>query len=185
MLVFDVETLGTTADSVILSAGIVHIADGEKPSYDDLLRKSLFVKFDVEEQIKQLHRKVDPNTVEWWQRQHHSIRDYSCRPSPNDLSAKAGLDVIKSYVRDHHKDIIWTRGSLDQFIIDHLAKQIGEELIMPYNQYRDVRTAVDIFTGSTNGYCTVDYPGFNSYDVVKHNPVHDVCYDAMMLLYGK
>lgn len=185
MLVFDIETLSSSANAVIASAGIVYVDKDRRQSYDDLIREGLFVKFNVEYQIKQLHRKVEKETVEWWQKQHHSIRDYSLKPLPTDLSPEEGLDALCQYIKEHKSDTIWTRGSLDQFCIDDLAKQVGHELIANYNMYRDVRTAVDIFSGSTNGYCDVDFPGFERHNVIKHNPVHDCAYDAMMLVYGK
>lgn len=185
MLVFDVETLGTYSDSVVASAGIVFVDETRDQSYDDLIREGLFVKFDIEYQIKQLHRKVDPETIEWWNKQHKSIRDYSMKPQPTDLKPEEGVRLLREYCQKHKSSTIWTRGSLDQMVIDHLARTVGEEVIMPYNAYRDCRTAIDIFTGSTNGYCKVEYPGFESYNVIKHNPVHDCAYDAMMLMYGK
>jgi hypothetical protein len=51
--------------------------------------------------------------------------------------------------------------------------------------WRDMRTAVDLLSGGTNGYCDVVHPKFNRADVIKHHPVHDCALDAMMLLYGK
>lgn len=184
ILVFDIETLGTYSDSVIASAGIVFVDATRKQSYDDLIREGLFVKFNIEHQIKNLHRKVDKDTIEWWNKQHKSIRDYSMKPSPDDLLPEQGIKLLQDYCSKHKSKTIWTRGSLDQMAIDHLARQVDMELIMPYNAYRDCRTAIDIFTGSTNGYCKVNYPGFESYNVIKHNPCHDAAYDAMMLTYG-
>lgn len=185
MLVFDVETLGTDSDSVLASAGIIFVDKDRQQSYDDLIAEGLFVKFDIEYQIKELHRKIDKDTIGWWQQQHKSIRDYSLKPASTDVKPEVGVKLLRDYCDAHPSETIWTRGSLDQMVIDHLARQCGMDPIMPYNKYRDVRTAVDIFTGSTNGYCKVDFPGFESYNVLKHNPVHDSAYDAMQLIYGK
>lgn len=184
MIVFDIETLGSSANSVVASAGLVHVKTGTTPSFEELISTGLFVKFDIEYQIKVLGRKVDKETVDWWGKQHKSIRDYSIKPLPDDVKPERGLTLIRDYIKMYESDIIWTRGSLDQFVIDDLAKQVNVDLIAPYNVYRDVRTAIDIFTGSKNGYCKVNYPGFESYNVIKHNPVHDSAYDAMQLLYG-
>lgn len=184
MLVYDIETMGTDSDSVIASAGIVYVDETRKQSFDELIHEGLFVKFDIEYQIKHLHRKVDPNTIEWWNKQHKSIRDYSFKPLDTDMKPEVGIRLLREYCQKHNSTTIWTRGSLDQMATDHLARQVGEQEIMPYNAYRDCRTAIDIFTGSTNGYCSVNYPGFESYNVLKHNPVHDSAYDAMMLVYG-
>jgi hypothetical protein len=85
MLVFDVETLGTYSDSVVASAGVVFVDETRNQSYDEMVQEGLFVKFDIAYQIKQLKRKVDPETIEWWNKQHKSIRDYSMKPLPTDL----------------------------------------------------------------------------------------------------
>jgi hypothetical protein len=57
--------------------------------------------------------------------------------------------------------------------------------ITGYAMWRDVRTAVDILYGTTNGYVEVDHPLFDRTAVIKHHPVHDCALDAMQLLYGK
>jgi hypothetical protein len=74
---------------------------------------------------------------------------------------------------------------MDQMVIDSLAKKLDMQPITEYNMWRDIRTAVDLLTGSSNGYCDVDHPLFNRASVIKHHPVHDCALDAMMLMYGK
>ena len=69
-------------------------------------------------------------------------------------------------------------------ITESLFNSAGMRPIARYNHWRDIRTAIDILYGTTNGYCAVDCDGFDKSMVTKHHPVHDVCYDAMMLLYG-
>jgi hypothetical protein len=186
MFVFDVETLDTNSHAVILSAGIIHIEDNTRPSYDEMVANGLFVKFNSKDQIDRLHRTVSKDTLAWWAKQHKSVRDVSMKPSPDDLSPEDGLAMLMKYVSKYPRtNIVWTRGSLDQMVIDDLATQLDFNPIMEYNCYRDIRTAIDIFTGSTNGYCDVGYPGFDRACVIKHHPVHDCALDGMQLLYGK
>ena len=83
------------------------------------------------------------------------------------------------------KQTMWARGSLDQMAIDSLAVKFDLEEITGYNMWRDVRTAVDIMFGTTNGYVEVDHPLFKRHEVIKHHPVHDCALDAMQLMYGK
>lgn len=185
MFVFDIETLSTASNAVILSAAIIYI-DTPRPSFEDMLNSGLVVKFNAEDQIMRLKRNVERDTMDWWSKQHKSIRDFSMKPLATDLLVEDGVDLLLDYVKQRtRKNIIWTRGSMDQTCIDDLCKQLGKERLMPYNTYRDVRTAVDCLTGSKNGYCAVDFEGFESYNVIKHNPLHDCALDAMMLLYGK
>jgi hypothetical protein len=104
------------------------------------------------------------------------------------LSAAEGMNIFYEYMNKHtnsQKQTMWARGSLDQLVIDSLATKLGMDPLTGYAQWRDVRTAVDILYGTSNGYCGVDHPEFERASVIKHHPVHDCAYDAMMLMYGK
>lgn len=188
MFIFDVETLGVESTAVILSAGMVYLDPTAKPSYQDLLDNACFVKFDVEEQLK-MGRTMDKETVEWWAKQHQYVKEVSFKPNATlDMTAQQGVDILKQYMAsfpDSQKQTVWARGCLDQVTIDSLTKRIDVEPIANYASWRDVRTAVDILYGTTNGYCEVDYPDFQRAAVIKHHPVHDCALDAMMLRYGK
>ena len=116
------------------------------------------------------------------------MRRVSLDPSSEDVSAEDGMTILHNYMNkysDSRKQTMWARGSLDQLAIDSLATKLGMEPLTGYAQWRDVRTAVDILYGTTNGYCGVDHPDFERAQVIKHHPVHDCVYDAMMLMYGK
>lgn len=187
MFLFDVETLGVDSNAVILSAALIHFDLNEKPDYQKLLDDACFVKFDAIEQIK-MGRKVDPDTLNWWKKQHEYIRGVSLEPSTKDMSAADGIAHMMNYmamIPEARKQTMWARGSLDQIVIDHLTGKLDLQTITDYNKWRDVRTAVDILYGTSNGYCEVDHPTFNRAAVIKHHPVHDCAYDAMMLMYGK
>jgi len=187
MFMFDIETLDAESTAVVLSASIIHFSIGEQPTYDELLNRALFVKFDAQEQVD-LGRTVDKGTVDWWRQQHEYVRKISLARLSDDLSILDGVNKIKEYIAQHpEKDqTFWARGSLDQMCIDSLCKSIKVDLIAPYNVWRDVRTAVDLLceTGH-NGYATVDAPGFARHNVIKHHPTHDCALDIMMLIYGK
>ena len=87
--------------------------------------------------------------------------------------------------RSASKQTMWARGSLDQMVIDNLARAVDLQPITGYNMWRDVRTAVDIMYGTTNGYVEVEKEGFQRAAVIKHHPVHDCALDIMQLMYGK
>jgi hypothetical protein len=185
---FDVETLGKESDAVILSAAIVHFDPSDKPSYQELLDNTLFVKFNAAEQITKMKRKVDPSCLEWWKKQTEYGRSISVTPKSTDLSIDEGIDAIVKYMNRYPKareQTMWARGSLDQVTIDSVCRKIDKEPISEYYTWRDIRTAVDIIYGTDNGYCEVVHPEFNRDLVLKHHPAHDVCYDVMMLLHGK
>jgi hypothetical protein len=185
MFVFDVETLGVDSNSVVLSAALVHFEGGE--SYQQLLDNALFVKFKAKEQVE-MKRQVDIGTLEWWKNIHPYIRSCSFDPSGDDVTAAEGFAIMHNWLNkfpNPQKQTMWARGSLDQMVIDNLARKVDCQPLTGYNMWRDVRTAVDCLYGSNNGYVEIDYPGFERASVIKHHPVHDCALDAMMLMYGK
>lgn len=188
MFVFDVETLGVESNAVVLSAALVHFDPEQKPDYQTMLDGACFVKFKAKDQIERLKRTVDIGTLEWWKNQHEYTRRVSFDPSGDDLTAEDGITVLHNYMNkfpNANKQTMWARGSLDQLVIDSLAVKVGMQQITGYNMWRDVRTAVDIMYGTTNGYVEVEHPTFRRHEVIKHHPVHDCALDAMQLMYGK
>ena len=187
MFIFDVETLGVESNAVVLSAALIYFDAEKRPTYQDLLDDACFVKFNAKEQMN-AGRTVSKSTLDWWKTQHEYVKKVSLEPSRDDISVQEGFDKFYSYIDQYDKNrerTFWARGSLDQLVIDSLAVKFGLQEITGYNRWRDVRTAVDIFTGSKDGYCHVSHPLFERHQVIKHHPVHDCAYDAMMLMYGK
>lgn len=188
MFIFDVETLGVESTSVVLSAALIRFNPEDKPSYQDLLDSAVFVKFNAKDQINRLGRTVTTGTLEWWENQHEYPKQVSLIPSSTDVTAEDGMTILHNYMNkwpSSQSETMWARGSLDQMAIDSLARRIGAQELTGYALWRDVRTAVDLLYGTTNGYCGVEYPDFDRNQVIKHHPVHDCALDAMMLMYGK
>jgi hypothetical protein len=188
MLMFDIETLGVESTAVVLSAALIHFEPEKQPSYQDLLDNAIFVKFNAKDQIERLKRTVDIGTIEWWKNQHEYVRSVSFIPNSTDVTAEQGLTLLHDYMNkipNATKQTMWARGSLDQMAIDSLAVKVDMQQITGYNVWRDVRTAVDILYGTSNGYVEVEHPTFRRHEVIKHHPVHDCALDSMQLLYGK
>lgn len=188
MFLFDIETLGVESTAVVLSAALIHFDPSKEPTYQDMLDDACFVKIKAKDQIDRLKRTVDLGTLEWWKNQHEYVRKVSFDPSSDDLSPEDALTQLHNYMNkfpNAHKETMWARGSLDQMAIDSLAVKLGMQPITGYNMWRDVRTAVDIMYGTSNGYVEVDHPDFIRHNVIKHHPVHDCALDAMQLMYGK
>src|SRR5210317_1768223 len=179
MFMFDVETLDTESTTVILSAALCYFDLSKKPSFEQMVEDSVFVKFDVDEQ-KEMGRTMSRDTMKWWSEQTSFARKKSFTPSSEDIYAQLGIEILHRYVEKHdpeRKCQFWARGSLEQMSIDSLARQLKMDVIAPYWAWRDVRTAVDGLCGSNNGYTDVDYPGFLRDNVIKHDPVHDCALD--------
>lgn len=145
------------------------------------------MKFKAKEQVEKYKRKVQKSTMEWWEKQCDFAKRKSLIPTKYDMDADLGIEAIRKYImeyEDPNKALIWIRGSLDQVCFDSLCKDVGVDRIAPFNNYRDIRTAVDILASeSKGGYCKIVKEGFDMDKVIKHDPVSDVCLDAMMLMY--
>lgn len=187
IFIFDVETLGVESNAVVLSAALIHFDPEQRPTYQDLLNDACFVKFNAKEQL-QIGRTVSKSTLDWWKSQHEYVRKISLDPNREDMNVENGMQKIYDYMSkflNAKHQTMWARGSLDQLVIDSLAVKFGLGEITGYNMWRDVRTAIDILYGTTNGYVDIDHPLFKRHEVIKHHPVHDCALDAIQLLYGK
>lgn len=181
--IFDIETLGKESTTAILSAAIIYVDFSQDFTYQQLIDEAVFVKFDVREQIKS-GRTYDQSTVDWWKSQPEEVRRKSYNVGPGEVSAVEGIEILRNFYAKNKKDTIWIRGSLDQMAIDSLATHYNVDPIAPWWNYRDVRTAIDLLKEtSKRAYC--DVPGFDKNQVIKHDPVHDCAYDAIMMRYGE
>ena len=188
MFILDIETLGIESTCVILSAGIVYFDDVEVNTPEKMLENSCFVKFNAQEQIESYNRTITQSTLDWWARQSQECRNISFVRRTTDETARRGMSELKFFMDTYDtsaKQIIWARGTLDQTAIDSLCRKMDVQPLTSFNNWRDIRTAVDILaTEPVNGYCDTT-KRFNSFKLIDHHPVHDCIRDALMLLYPK
>jgi len=192
MFIFDVETLGKESNSVILSMAAIYFEPDKEPSHTQLRDSAFFVKFDVQDQIKRLNRKVGKTTIEWWSKQCENVRVKSFKPRADDIQFEIGYEAMRQWAntKNDSKCWVWARGNLDQLVLDSMEEQLELKPIWPFSRWRDIRTAIDFLYGTTNGYVEVDTPGWvEAFDsklhITKHNPIDDCIFDAMQLMYGK
>lgn len=186
--IIDVETLGTQDKSVVLSVAILHFdTTNSDITYEQLVDKCLYVKFDALEQ-KEKGRKVDPKTLEWWQKQPSAVRDLCLKPSKKDVGVVEGIQRIKDYISHFSKDeyFVWARGSLDQRVLESLCLDFDIEPIAPYNMFMDVRTAIRLIknTSDVKGYCNLP-DMYKNIGMQAHNPIDDIIRDTLMLTLGE
>jgi hypothetical protein len=172
----------------MLSMAAIYFDPETKPSYEDLYNSAFFVKFDVEDQVRRLDRKIGKTTMQWWAKQCDIVKAKSLKPNKAlDVKFEDGYKAMRDWAASKKDDqcYVWARGNLDQLVLDSFEEQLEIKPIWPFNRWRDVRTAIDILYNTSNGYCPVNYKGFSAEaKVIKHNPVDDCAYDAMMLMYG-
>ena len=192
MFFLDIETLSTKQDGVIVSVGLVYIANTDPKPFTDILKDSIFVKFDAAQQ-KALHRKADKSTMDWWKKQDHDTLKRNVLPSPDDLSPMDGITALKKFIYEKSGRITghtcFTRGGMDAMMLDHLCiDSLEVKPLFPFWEYRDVRTAIEfLYPHNERSYVTIDEercPGANAYMAMKHSPDIDAALDAAMILYG-
>lgn len=185
MFMFDIETLGIESNSVILSFSCIYFDAEKNPTYDELLDSAYFVKLDVTDQMARLGRTSSKSTMEWWAKQSPLTREVSFTPSSTDVKAEDAIEEFRKWTTqfpNHQSAVVWARGNLDQMAMGSLETVCGVKPVFHFGRWRDVRTAVDLLTGSNNGYSNIK--NFDETKVVKHDPRHDCAYDIMMLLYA-
>lgn len=188
-LVTDIESMGIESTSVILSAAILYVDLSKQHNWTSLYENALFVKFSVREQVEKYKRTTDKGTIEWWNKQCDLVKQKSFFPSKNDMLAVDGISCMREYIARHcdrNTTYNFVRGSLDQICLDSLCTAMGEEALIPYANYMDVRTYVNVLaTKAVRGYCDVPVELFPNSDrnvVLKHNPLDDIVLDALMIL---
>lgn len=181
MFGFNLETLNTTSNAVVLSATLISFKDGM--SFADLVNNAIFVKFSVEHQK---NRSISKGCLAHWSKQPQHIKIKSFNPAKNDWSTEKCITSLSNYYNEHKltEELIWCRGGFHQLIFDDLCHGAGLEPFAKFYQFRDFRTAIDILsTESRRGYCPVYKKGFDYNKIDKHDLVHRCAYDIMQLLY--
>ena len=121
----DIETLGTSSDSVVLSIGVVTSSGREfssSLSVTDQMRKG---------------RLINPSTVQWWATQSDEAWEASTI-SPTHPGAV--LLALTSFLAREKVDEIWARGSMDQHTLESLFRSFNLPAPWKYSVWRDERT---------------------------------------------
>lgn len=177
-LIFDLETLGTTFDSVVLSIGCTAF-DFETGEIDD----GINIKLSVEDQIKNYKRICEQGTIDWWKKQDEFAREI-LKPSDKDRTMDGALNLLNIYIKstgyDWKNSYCFSRGTAFDFpILEHMYKQAS--LKQAYNTWkiRDVRTFLELLEMF-----------LNANDIIieqleqknNHNSLEDCKNDAMKMI---
>lgn len=135
----------------------------------------LNLKLNVAEQLL-AGRSVDPDTIEWWNRQNHLARALLVERPDLQMNIKEALMMLTEFISGAQ---VYCRGTdFDPPILASLFADFGMEIPWRYNEVRDVRTYIDALSGGTKGYLS-DWPKPTWF--VAHNSLHDCLRDAMQM----
>jgi len=129
----DIETLGTSPDTVVLTIGGIKF----DPMEDDGLHSQFYYRLNADEQIE-MGRTVDEKTLEWWEKQPEEIRKEALETTGR-VSTEQSLKALNKWLVGVDK--IWCQGPVfDIGILQNLYKQIGLHHNWPFYIIRDSRT---------------------------------------------
>ena len=182
--IYDFETLSQNAfDGVVISFAMLNYdpARFEKNpyTYQELLDKCHYMKFDVADQVKTYNRKIQKETVEWWSRQNKEAQK-KIGPRSDDKSIADLYDFFVINRCTNLKAVYTRRNTFDPVFMTSLMKATGNP--EPYDWW-SVRDTISYIEGLSYG-IEIDTgfipEGLSEY-FVKHDPCHDISMDVMRL----
>lgn len=101
-LALDIETMGKGERAVItaLSAVIWNFENDKDITYDEILKRTLYVKLDVVDQIKRFKRETDKRTLDWWKTQPIEVQEMSIKAKSDDVKVDDALVMLKNYLKE-------------------------------------------------------------------------------------
>lgn len=160
----DIETLGTSPDTVVLTIGGIKF----DPMEDDGLHSQFYYRLDADEQIE-MGRTVDEKTLEWWEKQPEEIRKEALETTGR-VSTEETLKALNKWLVGVDK--IWCQGPVfDIGILQNLYKQIGLHHNWPFYIIRDSRTLFSL----------MDKDPRKEIDFAAHNALEDAIVQSLCI----
>jgi hypothetical protein len=195
-LIFDIETMGTESQSVMLCASFLVydlLEDATTPvaELEDRIRT---FKLNVAEQIQD-GGVIEPSTVEWWGEQlvESPHLNELLHPQEYDLTMEEFAEQLEEWLKaegyDKRNDWAWQRGTLDITVVDSIMKRTGRydyDRPIFWWKIREIRTLIDILgAGRTrlNGYVDGIRERVEEFipHFTKHNPAHDILMEVVQM----
>jgi DNA polymerase III epsilon subunit-like protein len=163
-VMFDLETLGTTADAVIMSVGAVKFDLRSGKIEDDAFYRSISIESNFD-----LRRRVSEDTLIWWMKQGAAAQTVF-------HEAKETLSVVLEELSDwigNKKSLVWSNGAdFDIPMLAHAFTQCQIEIPWEFYNARCVRTYKKL-PGAEN--IKIEQIG------VKHNALADAYHQAVLV----
>jgi hypothetical protein len=184
-VIYDFETLGQDQqNSVVVSFAMLSFTETryiENPyTYEELVENCKYIKFDVEDQVVNLRRKINKETVDWWNSQGEAAKK-QIHPSKEDKSIFELYEFIINNCEAPKVKKSFTRGNtFDPMFLQYLMQQTGHAEPFHWRSVRDTRSMIEGMSYGMkldNGFT----PGELAEKFVKHDPCHDVAMDVMRM----
>lgn len=145
-VMLDLETLGTSPDSIILSLGACIFY--RKPCTKRKRRLDFYRSFDYVSQYKK-GRTLSMDTLQWWLRQRDTLAFHQVFLASQGMNLRLGLIEFNNWLKSQaDSDIrIWAHGaSFDLPMLDHALKDCELDWVpgLDFRNFRDTRTLLDV-----------------------------------------
>jgi hypothetical protein len=182
--IFDFETLsqdpvdGVVISMAMMSYNAARFADNPY-TYQELLDKCHYIKFNVEDQVKNYNRKIQKDTLEWWSKQNKTAQE-KLAPSADDVSISELYSFFVLNKATNMKKVYTRRNTFDPVFMSSLMKATGNP--EPYAWW-DVRDTISYIEGLVypEEIKTNFIPEGLDEHFVAHDPSHDITMDIMRI----
>jgi hypothetical protein len=182
-VIYDFETLSQNPNNgVVLSFAMLYFDPkrfNDNPyTFPELLSKTRFFKFDVQDQVKNYAREIDMDTVEWWNRQGPEARK-QLKPSSNDKK----FDEFFEWLNEGYMKVnkVWTRrNTFDPIFLTNILKQLGHPEMWDWWLIRDTISTIEALSIGTELHNSFMPDGVQEH-FVKHDPCHDIAVDVLRM----
>jgi hypothetical protein len=139
---FDLETLDVKPSAVILSLGAVKFDPRQQGIDPNAERLSLRIDIDSQSTIG---RTISEDTIAWWATQSKEAQD-AAFGEHDRVSLEEAIEQFHKFVWNSER--VWSQGSFDVNIMEHLYTNLGKPYAWQYWQVRDSRTLFDFVDGA-------------------------------------
>lgn len=184
-VIYDFETLGQDQkNSAVVSFAMIAFSEkryiNNPYTYEELIENCAYIKFDVEDQVVNFGRKINKETVDWWNSQGDKAKK-QIRPSLEDKSIYAFYEFVINNCECPKIKKSYTRGNtFDPMFLQYLMNDTGHQDPFHWRTVRDTRSMIEGMSFGMN----LDnsfIPGDLASKFVKHDPRHDVAMDVMRM----
>lgn len=182
--IFDFETLSQKPENgVVLSLAMMNYDPNrfnDMPyTYQELVDKCHYIKFDVEDQVKKYNRKIEKDTLEWWGKQNETARA-KLAPSSEDKSI---ADLYNFFVVNkpvNLKKVYTRRNTFDPMFMTSICEATGYPDPYPWWDVRDTISYIEGLVHPQEIKTNFIPEGLEEH-FVAHDPSHDIAMDVMRI----
>lgn len=182
--IFDFETLSQKPENgVVLSLAMMNYDPNRfntmPYTYQELVDKCHYIKFDVEDQVKKYNRKIEKDTLEWWGKQNETARA-KLAPSSEDKSI---ADLYNFFVVNkpvNLKKVYTRRNTFDPMFMTSICEATGYPDPYPWWDVRDTISYIEGLVHPQEIKTNFIPEGLEEH-FVAHDPSHDIAMDVMRI----